>query len=172
MEFRSPYTAPGPKLLDAMANRGLDRKAFDDRHLQFFVPTRGWLFHPTSKDRATAQPQFRELFLLSAPEQKAVARMFNALRDTFARGDQINGTEVVAAFADELESASQHPLVGERMREAWNRMPKQSRSVGVFLEDVFGLRLKAALAFRRSPMRRRSPRPPARSAASQSGSTA
>lgn len=147
MESRTPYTAPGPKLLEAMATRGLDRKAYDERYLQYFVPSRGWLFHPTSKEAATAQPQLRELFLLAAPEQEAVNRMFDGLRDRFARGEQIDGTAVITAFANDLDSASKHPGVGERMRAAWNRMPAESRSVGVFLEDVFGLRLKAALPF-------------------------
>jgi hypothetical protein len=147
MESRTPYTAPGPKLLEAMKKRGLDRAAFDDRYLQYFVPSRGWLFHPTSKDAGLAQPQFRELFLLAEPEQEAVGRMFDDLRDTFARGEQIDGNAVIAALADDLESVSKHRLVGDRMRAAWNRMPAESRSVGVFLEDVFGLRLKAALPF-------------------------
>ena len=147
MESRTPYTAPGPKLLKAMATRGLDRKVYDERYLQYFVPSRGWLFHPTSKDAATALPQLRELFLLAAPEQEPVNRMFHGLRDRFARGEQINGTAVLTAFANDLEAASKHPRVGERVRAAWNRLPAESRSVGVFLEDVFGLRVKAALPF-------------------------
>jgi hypothetical protein len=147
MESRTPYTAPGSKLLEAMKKRGLDRAAYDDRYLQYFVPSRGWLFHPTSKDTGLAQPQFRELFLLAEPEQEAVGRMFDDLRDKFARGEQIDGNAVIAALADDLESASKHRLIGDRMRAAWNRMPAESRSVGVFLEDLFGLRLKAALPF-------------------------
>lgn len=147
MESRTPYTAPGPKLLEAMKNRGLDRRAFDERYLQYFVPSRGWLFHPTSKDAGLAQPQFRELFLLAESEQEAVGRMFDGLRDKFARGEQIDGNAVIADLVDDLETASKHRLVGERMRAAWERMPAESRSVGVFLEDVFGLRLKAALPF-------------------------
>ncbi len=147
MESRSPYTEPGPKLLKAMKDRGFDRSSFDDRCLQLFVPSRGWLFHPTSKNTASAVPQLREFFLLAPPEQVALGRLLDGLRDSFARGEQIDGSAVVTAFAKELEAVSHHPAAGHRMLDAWNRMPEKSRSVGVFLEDVFGLRVKAALPF-------------------------
>jgi hypothetical protein len=147
MESRSPYTEPGPKLLKAMEKHGLNRSAFDGRCLQLFVPSRGWLFHPTSKNTASTLPQLREFFLLAPPEQLALGRLLDGLRDSFARGEQIDGSAVVAAFAKDLDSASHHPAVGRRMLEAWNRMPEKSRSVGVFLEDAFGLRVKAALPF-------------------------
>lgn len=147
MESRSPFTEPGPKLLEALEARGIDRTKFDDRHLQYFVPSRGWLFHPDSKDTSNAVPQFRELFLLATPERDAVKRLFDGLRDRLSRGEQIDADGAIAAFMKDLASASANSDVEKRGIDAWKRLPRTQRSVGVFLEDVFGLRLKAALAF-------------------------
>ncbi len=147
MESRSPYTEPGPKLLRALEARGLDQKAFDDRHLQYFVPSRGWLFHPTSQEQATASPQFRELFFLAPPEREAVRRLLDELRARLGRGDPIDGDAVIGKFAADLAEASGSAAVAGLVTGAWERMPKERRSVGVFLEDAFGLRLKSALPF-------------------------
>lgn len=147
MESRSPYTDPGPKLLEALEQRGLDKARFDNLHLQYFVPSRGWLFHPTSKEAATAAPQLRELFFLSPPEREAVRSLFDRLRDSLTQGDPIDGDAVIGTFAHDLATASGNPAVEARAMAAWNRIPAKQRSVGVFMEDVFGLRLKTALPF-------------------------
>jgi len=147
MESRSPYTEPGPKLLAAIESRGLDKVRFDNLHLQYFVPSRGWLFHPTSKEAATAKPQLRELFLLSPPEREAVKVLFDGLRNSLTAGDPIDGDAVIRTLARDLAAASGNPAVEARALAAWNRIPAKQRSVGVFMEDVFGLRLKTALPF-------------------------
>jgi hypothetical protein len=147
MESRSPYTEPGPKLLAALEARGLDRAGYDDRHLQYFVPSQGWLFHPSEKIPASARPQFRELFLLAEPERKALTRLFADVRERLSRGEQIDGDALIERFAGELSAAAAHPSLEARVAEAWEKIPAHQRSVGVFLEDVFGLRLKAALPF-------------------------
>lgn len=147
MKSRTPYTEPGPKLLAALTARGLDRRKFEDRHLQYFVPSRGWLFHPTSLETAAARPQLRELFFLSRPEREAVRRLFDDLRDRLGGGRQIDGDAVVGAFGRDLAAAAGIPGLEGRVREAWQALPRNRRSVGVFLEDAFGLRLKAALPF-------------------------
>ncbi|MFM7290434.1 MAG: hypothetical protein ACKO6B_04290 [Planctomycetia bacterium] len=109
MESRTPYTEPGPKFLKALETRGIDRRRFDDRHLQYFVPSQGWLFHPSSKENASAKPQFRELFLLAGPERKAVKRLFDEVRDRLGRREQIDGDAVIRTFASELASAAGIP---------------------------------------------------------------
>jgi hypothetical protein len=147
MESRSPYTEPGPKLLAAIENRGLDRTRFDNLHLQYFVPSRGWLFHPTSKEAATAKPQLRELFLLSPPEREAVKALFDGLRNSLTAGDRIDGDTVIRTLGRNLAAASGNNVIEGRVLGAWNRIPTKQRSVGVFMEDVFGLRLKTALPF-------------------------
>lgn len=147
MESRSPYTEPGPKLLESLEKRGLDKATFDRLHLQYFVKSRGWLFHPATQDAATAQPQLREFFLLAPPERQAVKKLFDGIRDRLSRREQIDGDAVITAFGADLASASGHPAVAQRVADAWRRIPQRQRSVGVFLEDVFGLRLKAALPF-------------------------
>jgi len=147
MESRTPYTEPGPKLLKALESRGVDWDKFENQHLQYFVPSQGWLFHPGSQDAATAQPQLRELFLLAEPERKAVKRLFDDVRDRLTRDEQIDGDAVIAKFAAELASAAAYPALESRVLGAWRKIPERQRSVGVFLEDVFGMRLKAALPF-------------------------
>lgn len=147
MESRSPYTEPGPKLLAAIESRGLDKVRFDNLHLQYFVPSRGWLFHPASKEAATAAPQLRELFLLSPPEREAVKALFDGLRNSLSAGEPIDGDAMIRTLARDLAAASGNPAVAARALAAWNRIPARQRSVGVFMEDVFGLRLKTALPF-------------------------
>lgn len=147
MESRTPYTAPGPKLLAALEARGIDRGKFEERHVQYFVPSRGWLFHPTSRDTATAQPQLRELFFLAPPERDAVRQLFERLRETLSRGTPIDGEAIVEKFAQDLATAAGNAVLEGRVREVWNRIPPHQRSIGVFMEDAFGLRLKAALPF-------------------------
>ncbi len=147
MESRTPYTEPGPKLLRALESRGVDRRKLDERHLQYFVPSQGWLFHPTSTDAASAQPQLRELFLLAAPERQALKRLFADIRDRLSRREQIDGDAAIRILATALATAADSPALEADVLAAWRKIPARQRSVGVFLEDVFGLRLKAALPF-------------------------
>jgi len=134
-------------LLKVLESRGIKRDDYDRRHLQYFVPSQGWLFHPSSQEPSSAKPQFRELFLLAAPERKAVKRLFDDVRDRLIRGDQIDGDAVIAKFAAELSDAAGNPALESDVLTAWKKIPVQQRSVGIFLQDVFGLRLKAALPF-------------------------
>jgi hypothetical protein len=147
MESRTPYTEPGPKLLKALESRGISGDKYEERALQYFVPSQGWLFHPGSQDTSSAKPQLRELFLLAEPERKAVKRLFDDVRDRLSRRDQIDGDAVIATFAAELAGAAGNPALEATVLAAWKTIPNRQRSVGVFLEDMFGLRIKAALPF-------------------------
>jgi len=147
MESRTPYTEPGPKLLKALESRGIGRDKYDERALQYFVPSQVWLFHPGAQETSPATPQLRELFLLAEPERKAVKRLFDDIRDRLSRRDQIDGDAVIATFAAELAGAAGNPALEAAVMAAWKKTPERQRSVGVFLEDVFGLRMKAALPF-------------------------
>jgi hypothetical protein len=147
MESRTPYTEPGPKLLAALESRGIPRESYDDRHLQYFVPAQGWLFHPAAQDAASAKPQFRELFFLAEPERKAVKLLFDDIRDRLTRREQINGDALIARFATELATASGDPTLQADVLATWGTLPEKKRSIGVFMEDAFGIRLKAALPF-------------------------
>ena len=147
MESRTPHTEPGPKLLKALEARGTRWDKYEERALQYFVPSQGWLYHPGSQDTSSAKPQLRELFLLAEPERKAVKRLFDDVRDRLSRRDQIDGDAVIATFAAELAGAAGNPALEATVLAAWKKIPDRQRSVGVFLEDVFGLRMKAALPF-------------------------
>ena len=147
IESRTPYTEPGPKLLKAFEARGIGRDKYEERALQYFVPSQGWLFHPGSQDTSSAKPQLRELFLLAEPERKAVKRLFDDVRDRLSRRDPIDSDAVIATFAAELAGAAGNPVLEATVLAAWEKIPDRQRSVGIFLEDVFGLRMKAALPF-------------------------
>lgn len=147
IESRSPYTEPGPKLLKAMESRGLTRGQFDVEQLQYFVPSRGWLFHPTLREQAAATPQFRELFFLTGPERLAVTRLLERILSDLDRGEPIDGNAMITRFAADLAEAAGSTSLAALVQDTWNRLPQDRRSVGVFLEDVFGLRLKAAIPF-------------------------
>ena len=147
MESRTPYTEPGPKLLKALEARGIDPAKFDKEHLQYFVPSQGWLFHPSGPTTGAAQPQFRELFFLAKPERMAIKGLFDDIRDRLTRNEPIDGDAVIEKFAKGLAVAAGNSALESRVLGAWKKIPDRQRSVGAFLEDVFGLRLKAALSF-------------------------
>lgn len=157
MESRSPHTEPGPKLLAALEKRGIPRGSLDERHLQYFVPSRGWLFHPANGETGGAQPQLRELFFLAPPEREAVNRFFAELRNTLSRGDPLDGDTLIGGFARDLAGAAGSPGLEATVLAAWRSLPARQRSVGVFMEDIFGLRLKAALPFPPNAYSRESP---------------
>ena len=145
---RTPYTTPGPKLLEQLAAAGVPRARFDDLHLQYYLPSSGWLFHPVSPvGNADAQPQFRELFFLAPPEQAAIRQVFTQVQEKLAKGESIDHEAAISTLATTLASASGNPTLEARTQSAWKRLPPQQRSLGVFLEDVFGLRLKTALPY-------------------------
>ena len=146
--WRTPYTEPGPKLLEQLGAVGMPRARFDDMHLQYYLPSRGWLFHPMSPaGEADAKPQYRELFFLAPPEREAVRQMFAHVQVRLAMGEPIDHQAGISTLAAGLASASGSPAIEARMQAAWKRLPPRQRSLGVFLEDVFGLRLKAALPY-------------------------
>jgi hypothetical protein len=148
IESRTPYTEPGPKLIEQLGAVGVSRAKFDDLHLQYYLPSRGWLFHPISPaGAADSKPQFRELVFLSAPERDALRQMFTHVQGRLAKGETIDHQAAVSTLATALAASSGNPAMEVRVQAAWKRLPQQQRSLGVFLEDVFGLRLKAALPY-------------------------
>lgn len=153
LESRTPHTEPGPRLLRRLAAAGITPVEFERRHLQIYAPARGWLFHPLPVDEAATQaPQFRELFFLAAEEQKAVDTLFVHLRRELAEGTtRIDHDLALDRFAAALAHASGAAALATQVRAEWERIPRGRRSIGVFLEDVFGLRLKAALPYPAEP---------------------
>lgn len=153
IESRTPYTEPGQKLLRQLEAAKIPRQAFDDDHLQFYVPARGWLFHPIPPPGAgPVEPQFRELFFVAPPERQAVQALFAQIRDRLGKGEPIDHASGVATFAAALAKASGNPALENQVMEAWQAIPAPQRSLGVFLEDVFGLRLKSALPYPPQPL--------------------
>ena len=61
--------------------------------------------------------------------------------------NQPGSDAVIATFAAELAGAAGNPVLEATVLAAWEKIPDRQRSVGIFLEDVFGLRMKAALPF-------------------------
>lgn len=144
---RTPYTEPGPKLLKQLESAGISRSKFDDLNLQYYIPSRGWLFHPISPVGGEQAPQYRELFFLAPPEREAVQELFTSLQGRLSKGEPIDHEAAVSTLANRLASAAGNPDLAAKVTAAWNGIPAKQRSLGVFLEDVFGLRLKAALPY-------------------------
>lgn len=148
IESRTPHTEPGPKLLQQLEAVGIPRQRFDELHLQYFVPARGWLFHPIAGPAAAqGAPQFRELFFLAPAEREALRELFAHVQGRLTKGGPIDHTAAVTTFAATLAKASRTPALETKVVADWKRIPEVQRSLGVFLEDVFGLRLKAALPY-------------------------
>ena len=73
--------------------------------------------------------------------------MFTQVQEKLAKGESIDHEAAISTLATTLASASGNPTLEARTQSAWKRLPPQQRSLGVFLEDVFGLRLKTALPY-------------------------
>jgi hypothetical protein len=145
---RTPYTEPGPKLIKRLEAAGVPRVRFDELHLQYYIPSRGWLFHPMSPvGEVDTKPQFRELFFLAPSEREAIGQVFDQVQERLAKEETIDHQKSVLTLATTLASSSGNPGLKEEVLAAWKRMPPQQRSLGVFLEDVVGLRIKAALPY-------------------------
>lgn len=149
LESRSPYTEPGPELLRQLAAAGMTRMQYESLRLQFYVPSRGWLFHPISEAGGRSQaPQFRELFFMAPAEQKAIDDLFVHLQKELAGGRmRIDHDAALTRFATALAEAAGTPGLAGLVEAEWRRIAPAKRSLGVFLEDVFGVRLKAALPY-------------------------
>lgn len=149
LESRSPYAEPGPELLRQLAAAGVTPTQYESQRLQFYVPSRGWLFHPISDAGGQLQaPQFRELFFMSPVEQRAINDLFEHLQEELVAGRiRIDHDATLIRFARALADAAGAPGLAGLVQREWRRIPSERRSLGVFLEDVFGLRLKAALPY-------------------------
>jgi hypothetical protein len=148
IESRHPHTEPGPKLLKLMESEGISRGTFDEQHLQYYMTSSGWLFRPDAPDgEGELSPQLRELFFLAPPERQAIRKMLSRLEEGLAEGDALDHHDAVETLASELASASANAALYGKVMERWQEIPSETRSLGVFLNDVFGIRLKTALPY-------------------------
>jgi hypothetical protein len=146
MESRNPYSQPGPALEQEFQARGINRKAFDDAHLQFFMPAWGWLYHP---QQANATPQLRELAFLVKPESDALIATLIRAADGLEQAGRIDVDATRKVLADVLGRNSGHTGVAAAIEAAWQRLPKNDRTLGRFLEQGMGLRARNPLLFHR-----------------------
>jgi hypothetical protein len=148
METRNRHTEPGPKLYGQLKSAGISKERYDREHLQYFVSARGWLYHPNAVTTdAEYLPQVRELFFLAPPEKVAVDSLLRAVQERLkARRLPLDGA-VVETFAQSLADAAGQPSLRAAAMKLWQDNPERRRSVGVYLEDIVGLRLKSALPY-------------------------
>lgn len=146
MESRNPYSQPGPALEQDFTAHGFDRKAFDAAHLQFFAPAWGWLYHP---QQAEATPQLRELVFLSKPESDALIPTLVEAAKGLEQAGRIDVDAARKLLADVLSTRSGHSDVAAAIEAAWQRLPKDDRTLGRFLEQGMGLRVRNPLLFHR-----------------------
>jgi len=144
METRNRYTQPGPALEKRFKDAGLDRESFDLGHLQFFEPTWGWLYHPQQPE---ATPQLRELTFVAKPESDALIPTLIAAADSLEKTGKIDMELVRGELKEVLARISKHTKVAETIEAAWQALPEQERTLGRFLRDGMGLRVRNALLF-------------------------
>jgi hypothetical protein len=144
METRNCYSQPGPALEKQFAERGIDRLAFDRSHWQFFLPAWGWRYHPLQAD---ATPQLRELVFLAKPESDALIPTLVKSADGLEKAGRIDVDAARKALADVL--GRNHTGVAAAIEAAWQGLPEDDRTLGRFLEQGMGLRVRNALLFHR-----------------------
>ena len=145
IKSRQRFAVPGPLMEHALEKGGLTIKEFDDAEMQVFVPASGWLYHP----QHDAAPQLRELFFLCEPETKALIETFALVSKQFEDSNGINGDAALDTLATSL-GKSGHITAESRLREQWQQLQKDERSLGILLRDVYGLRVKNPLLYRPS----------------------
>lgn len=146
MKTRNRYSEPGPALLARMLAAGVDRASFDRDHLQFFAPAWGWLYHPQQPD---ATPQLRQVVFLTKPESDALLPAITlAIKGLEDRG-RIDADVARAAFVEALGRRSGHTAVEAAAEVAWQSLPADDRTLGRFLHDAMGLRVRNAILFHR-----------------------
>ena len=146
METRNPYSQPGPALEREFSANGIDRKAFDAAHLQFFVPAWGWLYHP---QQAEATPQLRELVFLAKPESDALIPTLIKAAEGLEKTGRVDVDAARKLLADVLGTKSGHSGVAVATEAAWQSLPTEDRTLGRFLEQGMGLRVRNPLLFHR-----------------------
>ncbi|MFM7108365.1 MAG: hypothetical protein ACKOZU_07155 [Planctomycetaceae bacterium] len=150
LEMRNCYAQPGPAMQRRIEDDGLTLRQFDDQNLQYFMPAYGWLH---SARQAEAKPQLRELVFLSKPEAEAVkAAVLNVIAQV-KKGGKVDGDATVRLLAGALARNSGHSQVEGVLVSAWEKMPSDDRTLGAFLRDVMGLRVRNAVLYHRGPMK-------------------
>lgn len=146
METRNRYAEPGPALDGELASQGLDRKTFDQSHLQFFVPAWGWRYHP---QQAEATPQLRELVFLAKPESDALIPALIKAAEGLEEQGRIDVDATRSLLADVLGKRSGHTTVSRAIEAAWQSLPEADRTFGRFLVQGMGMRVRNPLLFHR-----------------------
>jgi hypothetical protein len=144
MESRNHYAQPGPALDKQFDATGVDRQAFDREHLQLFVPAWGWLYHPQTPD---ALPQLRELVFLAKPEADALIPVLVTAVDGLRTTGRIDMDAVRNKFTQVLGRQSGHTDVASAVDAAWQALPEGDRTLGRFLRDSVGLRVRNAILY-------------------------
>jgi hypothetical protein len=140
---RNPYSQPGAVMERRFKEAKIERRDFDERHMQFFAPACGWLYHPLNPD---GDPQLRELVFISRPEATALVAMLAAVKNQVERQGTIDAAAAVDVLAKQL---SRHPRAADAVRACWGAMPEADRTVGAFLRDAMGLRVRNPALYQR-----------------------
>jgi len=151
LQRRNQYAVPGPGMEQRIVEDGGTPAAFASGNQQYYVPATGWLFHPLQPD--VKQPQLRELLFLAPVESDVLEATFMALVKDLERNDKLNGAAAVAFMADLIGKRSTHSTAKEAIETAWREMPEQDRTLGAFLRDRMGLRVRNPVLFVSGPIK-------------------
>lgn len=151
LERRNQYAVPGPGMEQRIVEDGGTPAAFASSNQQYYVPATGWMFHPLQPD--VKRPQLRELIFLAPVEADVMEAMFMALVKDLERSDRLNGDAAVKFVADLVAKRSTHKKAKEAIETAWREMPEQDRTLGAFLRDRMGMRVRNPVLFVSGPIK-------------------
>lgn len=151
LERRNQYAVPGPGMEQRIVDDGGTLAAFAASNQQYYVPATGWMFHPLQPD--VKMPQLRELLFLAPVEVDVLEAMFMALVKDLERSDRLNGEAAVKFIADLIAKRSTHTKAKAAIEAAWSEMPEQDRTLGAFLRDRMGMRVRNPVLFVSGPIK-------------------
>ena len=151
LERRNQYAVPGPGMEQRIVEDGGTPAAFASSNQQYYVPAAGWMFHPLQSD--VKKPQLRELLFLAPVEVDVMEAMFMALVKDLERSDKLNGDAAVKFIAELIAKRSTHTKAKEAIEAAWREMPEQDRTLGAFLRDRMGMRVRNPVLFVSGPIK-------------------
>lgn len=151
LQRRNQYAVPGPGMEQRIVEDGDTPAAFAASSRQYYVPATGWLFHPLQPD--VKQPQLRELLFLAPVESDVLEATFMALVKDLNQNDKLNGEAAVTFMADLIAKRSTHSKAKEAIEAAWREMPEQDRTLGAFLRDRMGMRVRNPVLFVSGPIK-------------------
>jgi len=149
---RNTNTMPGPALVATMTQDGVTLAQFNDAHQQIYVPSYAWMASPRNAGgNGGSRARLSRYFCLAVEEQQALVVLLEAVSRDVEAGVAVDHDKAVNAFAKSLGTSTNDVGGVQAVQSAWmNR--GHNRTVGLFLNEFFGLSLGAEVLFSRNAL--------------------